>query len=132
MQHRDELTTHKDIMVLKPDRAKYKQMEDANALFTLAILDEHDKIVGYSVNILTHALHYSDLKICMNDILFLRKDLRKGSWGIKLIKETERLAKIRLGNPAMIMFHGKQNTAFSELMPRIGYAVQDIIFSKEL
>lgn len=132
LAHRDELATHKDIMALKPDRAKYKAAEDSGCLVTLALY-EGDTIVGYSVNMLTHAMHYQDLRMAMNDIIFVREDLRRGRWGIKLIAETERVVKERLGNvPVLMTFHGKVNTAFTAIMPRLGYGIQDIIFSKVL
>lgn len=127
--HREELATHKNIMVLKPDIKKYKSLEDSGQLITLALYDG-DKIVGYSVTLLVNALHYADLPVAQNDIIYIRKDLRKGLWGIKLIKETEKLAASR--GAKFITFHGKEKTAFSELMPKIGYGVQDIIFSREL
>jgi GNAT superfamily N-acetyltransferase len=127
--HRDELTTHKHIMLLKPDVARYKALEDAGNLFTLALYDG-ETIVGYSVNIVSRNLHYSDLLYVHNDILFVHPDYRKGLHGVKLIARTEAYARA-LG-AQLILFHGKQNTAFTEIMPRLGYGVQDIIFSKEL
>lgn len=128
-QHREELTTNKDLMVLKPDLNTYKVLEDKNMLFTLALYDE-DKIVGYSVNILNTNLHYSDLLIAQNDVLFIHKEYRNTKWGVKLIAETESMA---LGKQAKLMlWHGKPNTSFSELMPKLGYGVQDIMFSKVL
>lgn len=128
--HREELATHKDLMVLKPDVARYKNLEEMGFLFTLALLDDQDKIVGYSVNILVRNLHYVDLVMANNDILFIRKDLRKGTHGLRLIRATEESA--RAYGAKFMTFHGKQNTPFSELMPKIGYGVQDIVFSRVL
>lgn len=127
--HREELTTHKHIMELKPDIAKYKAFEDAGNLFTLGLYDE-EKIVGYSVNIITHNIHYSDLRCVHNDILFVHPDYRRGSWGLKLIKATENMAKEK--GAKLILFHGKEKTPFAALMPKLDYGVQDIMFSKEL
>lgn len=127
--HREELTTHKHIMELKPDIEKYKVLEDNGLLMTLALYDE-DKIVGYSVNVLVRNIHYSDLVTAQNDILYVHPAYRKGSWGMKLIHETERMGKER--GAKMILFHGKPNTSFSALMPRLGYGVQDIMYSKEV
>lgn len=129
LAHREELTTHKHIMVLKPDIARYKMLEDAGRLLTLALYDG-EKIVGYSVNLLNNNLHYSDLCVMQNDILYIDQKYRRGTWGMKLIRETERIALVR--GAKMVLFHGKENTTFSELMPRLGYGVQDIMFSKEL
>lgn len=128
-QHRDELATHKEMMVLKPDIQKYKNLEERGALFTLALYDE-DKIIGYSVNVLASNIHYSDLLVSQNDILYVHPAHRKGRWGIKLISETERMAKER--GATFIIWHGKEKTAFSDLMPRLGYGIQDILYSKVL
>ena len=127
--HREELATHKNLMILKPDIQKYKILEDKNALFTLALYDE-DKIVGYSVNVLTNNLHYSDLIMAQNDLLFLRKDLRKGRHGLSLIRATEVAAAAR--GAKYIIFHAKPGTAFSDIMPKLGYGIQDIMFGRVL
>jgi hypothetical protein len=127
--HREELATHKHLMVLKPDIKKYRLLEITGKLLSLALYDE-EKIVGYSVTIIDRALHYADLVYAQNDILYLHPQCRGGIWGMRLIKKTEQAAKKR--GAKMIFFHGKENTAFSALMPRIGYGVQDITFSKEL
>lgn len=128
-EHRDELATNKTLMVLKPDILKYKTFEDKGLLFALALYDG-DNIVGYSVNVVMQLLHYSDTTFVQNDVLFIKKEYRRGSWGLKLIHETERLAKRRGGK--LMMWHGKKDTVFNNLMPRLGYGVQDILFSKEL
>jgi GNAT superfamily N-acetyltransferase len=127
--HREELTTHKDIMILNPDIEKYQRLQDVGVLHALGLYDG-DKIVGYSVNLLTNNMHYADLVYLQNDVLFIHPDYRKGRYGILLIKETELLA-LKLG-AKMMLFHGKPNTNFSNLMPKLGYGVQDIMFSKIL
>jgi GNAT superfamily N-acetyltransferase len=127
--HRDELATHRNLMVLKPDVEKYRALEDQGKLITIALYDG-ETIVGYSVTMLTGHLHYSDLSLAYNDVLYVHPQYRKGSWGVKLIKMTEQVAKER--GMQLILFHGKEHTLFSNLMPRLGYQVQDIVFSKEL
>lgn len=127
--HREELATYKHLMTLKPDIEKYKALENAGNLIGLALYDD-DKIVGYSIFIITSALHYSDLIMAQNDILYVHPDYRKTKWGLALIRASEKA--IRERGIRMIMWHGKENTSFSELMPKLGYIVQDILFSKEL
>ncbi len=128
-KHRDELATHKELMVLKPDIERYREFEEKGSLVSLALYDGLS-IVGYSVTIINKALHYSDLVCAQNDVLYLDPKYRHGMWGVRLIKRTEQAARKR--GAGMIFFHGKENTAFSALMPRLGYGVQDIIFSREL
>ena len=127
--HREELATYKHLMALKPDMPRYKILEDAGKLIGLGLFDG-DKIVGYSILILTHTMHYADLFIAQNDLIYIHPDYRKGKWGLKLIKATEDAARER--GIKMILWHGKEKTSFSELMPKLGYIVQDIMFSKEL
>lgn len=129
MAHREELTTHKDLMVLKPDVARYKSFEQAGTLFSLALYDG-DKIVGYSVTIVSPNIHYSDLLVAHNDIIYVHPGYRGGRWGLRLIHETEYAARKR--GAKMMMFHGKKDTTFERLMPRLGYGIQDILFSKEI
>lgn len=127
--HREELATHKHLMVLKPDVEKYRYLNERGELLKLVLLDG-EEIVGYSMTIIGKNLHYSDVVFAYNDVLFLHPDYRKGSWGVKLIKKTEEIAK-QMG-AQIVCFHGKESTTFTDLMPRLGYAVQDIVFSKEV
>ena len=127
--HREELATYKHLMILKPDMEKYQTLQKAGNLIGLGLFDG-EKIVGYSIFILTNALHYCDLKIGQNDIIYIHPDYRNTKWGIKLIHESEKA--MREHDRKMIMWHGKENTNFAALMPKMGYIVQDIMFSKEL
>jgi GNAT superfamily N-acetyltransferase len=127
--HREELATNKDIMVLKPDWDKYKAMESLGILFALGLYDS-SKLVGYSALVVTNNLHYSDLVQAWGDVIYIRPDYRKGRWGLRLIRKTEELAKEKGAH--IIFMHGKPNTVFSQLMPKLGYQVQDVIFGKQL
>lgn len=129
-KHWHEIARNKQVMVLKPDRAKYDQLQAQGALLSLAALDPDGEIVGYSVNFLGPHIHYADLTVCNNDLLFLREDLRPSPIGLRLLKETERLAKAR--GARLMLWHAKEGTSLAKIMPRMGYGVQDIIFSKEI
>lgn len=127
--HWSEIALNKDLMKLKPLLDKYYQLEDNGMLIIIgAYLD--NELVGYSVNFLNPHIHYGDLWICANDIVFIREDLRKTGIGIALLQHTEQVAKER--GAQMMCWHVKQNTALSALLPRMGYGVQDIVFSKGL
>jgi GNAT superfamily N-acetyltransferase len=117
-------------MVLKPDLDRYAQMEADGALMCLAVVDPDNAIVGYSVNFVGPHLHYADLIVCNNDLLFLREDLRASKVGMRLMRETERAAAER--GARLMLWHAKEGTALASILPRMGYGVQDIIFSKEL
>lgn len=128
--HRIELSTNPDLMKLKPDLATYLRLEDNQALLSLGVFDEEGEIIGYSVNIIASNLHYSDVVMCQNDVLWLHPDHRFGPLGLRLIRETERRAKER--GCHMILWHAKMDTQFMALLSKLGYRVQDVIYSRVL
>ena len=116
-------------MVVKPDEETYRKSEEMGTIFILSAR-QGDKLIGYSVNFVTNHLHYADLKLAQNDLLFISKEHRGGRIGLKLIKETEKHAT-SLGCKLML-WHAKESTTLAHMLPRLKYGVQDIIFSKEL
>lgn len=128
-EHWDEVALNKQVMVLKPDLQRYEAMGANGNLLVLGAWDG-DELVGYSVNFVMQHLHYKDLRICSNDLLFVAQAHRKGRVGLRLIRATEEHA--RAAGAELMLWHGKPNTALVELMPALDYGVQDIIFSKQL
>ena len=128
-EHYEEIARNKHVMVLKPDEITYRKSEEMGSIFILSARQD-DVLIGYSVNFVTNHLHYADLRIAQNDLLFISKEHRGGRIGLKLIRETESHAT-SLGCKLML-WHCKENTTLSALLPRINYGVQDIIYSKEL
>lgn len=127
--HWEEIALNKQLMKLKPLLDKYYQLESNGMLLVIGAYADGE-LVGYSVNFLTQHLHYSELWTCMNDIVFIRQDMRKSGIGAGLMQHTEELAKER--GAQMMLWHAKENTTLAALLPRIGYGVQDIVFSKGL
>ena len=128
-EHYEEIARNKHVMVLKPDEETYRKSEEMGTIFILSAR-QGDKLIGYSVNFVTNHLHYADLKLAQNDLLFISKENRGGRVGLKLIKETEKHATL-LGCKLML-WHAKESTTLAHMLPRLKYGVQDIIFSKEL
>jgi predicted GNAT superfamily acetyltransferase len=128
-EHWEEIALNKQVMVLKPDEQKYRAAEDNGMLLILAAF-EGEKVVGYSVNIVTNHLHYADLITCSNDLLFVTEGKRNGRLGLQLIRATEKMAKER--GARLMLWHAKQGTPLEKMMPRLGYGVQDIIFSIQI
>jgi GNAT superfamily N-acetyltransferase len=138
-EHYAELATVPDIMLLKPDVERYQTLEAAGNLFAIGMFDTHvdahvdagvETLVGYSVNIVCTNLHYGDLLMCQNDLLFVRKSHRRGMTGMRLITATERAAKDR--GVKMMLWHAKPGTTLDRMLPRLGYGIQDIIYSQVL
>lgn len=128
-QHRDELTTDKALMVLAPDVDRYLAAEESGIFLALVARDD-GRTVGYSGNFVTTNLHYSALCYCHNDVLFLDNGHRKGTLGLKLMAMTEREAAARKAR--LMIWHAKSGSTLEKLLPRRGYKVQDVLFSKRL
>lgn len=127
--HWDEIAKNKQVMILNPDWDAYRLLESQGKLLVLAAFID-GKMVGYSANIVARHLHYFDLVVCNNDILFVHKDHRASPIGLRLIKETEKMAK--QAGAQMMLWHAKERTALDKIMPKLKYKVQDIIYSKEV
>jgi GNAT superfamily N-acetyltransferase len=128
-QHWDEIARNKDVMVLKPDEVAYRRMEEAGSLLILAAL-KAGQIVGYSVNFIVRHPHYADLMVCQNDLLFIDQAHREGGAGIRLMRRTEQEGKKR--GCKLMLWHAKESTPLAAMLPRMGYGVQDIVFSKQI
>jgi predicted GNAT superfamily acetyltransferase len=128
-EHWEEIALNKQVMVLKPDEGKYRAAE-ANGMLLILAAFEGEKVVGYSVNVVTNHLHYADLITCSNDLLFVTEGKRNGRLGLQLIRATEKEAKQR--GARLMLWHAKPGTPLEKMMPRLSYGVQDIIFSIQI
>lgn len=129
--HYEEVARNKSVMKLDPDWDRYQKLEDEGWLFGLGAWVETPKsnqLVGYSFNIIGPHLHYSSMRYAQNDVLFVLKEARRSRIGLQLIYDTEREARSR--GATLMLWHAKQHTTLERLMPRLGYQVQDIIYSK--
>jgi predicted GNAT superfamily acetyltransferase len=127
--HREELTTDKELMVLDPHREGYAALDNAGAMIILAAY-AGEELIGYSANILGPNLHYASVMMCQNDVLFIHPEHRGTSIGIRLIQQTEDLARLKGCN--LMLWHAKPRTALDAILPRLGCRVQDVIWSKAL
>lgn len=127
-EHWEELVSKKHLFKVNGDYARYELLENNGSLLTL-IARANNEVVGYSVNILSKHLHYKDVLVCYNDLLFVCKEKRNSPLGIKLIKQTEEAAKARMAK--VMLWHAKENTALAKILPRMGSTLHEQIFMKE-
>ena len=128
-EHYEEIARNKQIMKLKPNYQLYEALNSTGWLFIYVAMRD-DVCIGYSMNIMMHHLHYADLRIAQNDILFVKKEFRGGRLGLRLLKVTEDHA--RSEGYKLMLWHAKENTALAELLPKLKYGVQEIMYSKEI
>jgi predicted GNAT superfamily acetyltransferase len=127
--HYDELVKLKDIFVIDGDYDRYADLEESGKLITLLAF-EGDTLAGYSVNILNTHLHYKDVLVCYNDLLFIHPDKRNSPLGLRLIKETEKAAKE--AEAEIMLWHAKPETPLDKILPRLGNKKHEHIYLKEL
>ncbi len=127
--HYDELVKLKDIFVINGDYERYAELEETGKLFTLLAF-EGNTLVGYSVNILNTHLHYKEVLVCYNDLLFIHPDKRNSPLGIRLIKETEN--KAREYEAEVMLWHAKPGTSLDKILPRMKNRLHENIYLKEL
>lgn len=133
--HWEEVALNKRVMKLDPHWKRYYALEEQGMLMIIGLFAVQrrprvETLVGYSVNFITEHMHYAGLRLCQNDLLFVHREWRRGRHGLQLILATEQLGKER--GAQLMLWHAKQGTALDALLPRMGYGVQDIIYSKEL
>lgn len=128
--HRRELATHPDLMALKPQVETYRALEKRGQLLSIVLEHQHEGIVGYSVNLISRNLHYSDLLTCQNDVIYVSPSYREEGGGRMLLEATEVNAR-DLGC-GMVLMHAKPDTRLDAVLPTRGYAVQDVIWSRVL
>lgn len=129
-EHHEEIKFCKQAAKLNIDVAKYEALEANGSLLTLVVTNDGGVLIGYSVNFMLTHPHYSDLKIAMNDLLFITKEHRRGRLGLRLIKATEKEAK-KMGAKFLI-WAAKPNSTFAKLLTHLGCDVEENIFSQEL
>lgn len=128
-EHRDELTTNKELMKLKPDFDVYDALFYNNELFCIGLW-RNDELIGYSVNFLKTNIHYSDVLMFQNDLIFVAKAHRQSRAGLLLLKETENWA--REAGADMIVWHAKPDTSLDKILKKKKFKVQDILYTQEL
>jgi len=129
LQHYEELTLNKAVIKLKPVWTRYESME-LNKQFYAVTVRDNGVLIGYSGFILQPHLHYEDILVAQNDVLFLKKQYRLGATGIRLLKYSEQCMKQLGANK--ITWHVKYSNDFRKILYRMGYLDEDVILGKLL
>lgn len=130
-EHWEEIARHKDLLVLNPDWDTYAKLAEIDRLLILEAW-AGDELVGYSVNIVVPHLHYRDVLVCQNDVLFVSMAHRATRTGIRLMRETEVEAKRR--GCKLVLWHAKKDSSLDHMLgrERSAYSVQDIVYGRKL
>ena len=113
-----------------PDYDRYEALDAIGMGLALGVFDDDDEIVGYSSNIIAQSMHYRNLVVCQNDAIYLHSAYRRGTLGLRLMRETERAARARGAD--MIVWQCKPQTSLHALLARSGYGLQDLVYTRSL
>jgi GNAT superfamily N-acetyltransferase len=129
IDHYEELTLNKSIVKLNPDWEEYNKLEQANK-FILITVRLDSALIGYIAFFIKPHIHYKDLVVASNDVLYLKKEYRLGMTGVRMLKYAEQTVKELGANK--ITWHVKHSSDFRPILHRMGYFDEDIIVGKIL
>ena len=125
-QHYDEIAGDKARMPMRPDDFLFQRMEELGQL-QIVTVREQGKMVGYMLFAVRPHPHYADILCGFEDAYFLLPAYRKGWTGIKLIKESIKLLKVR--GVKRIFIHTKKSKDLGRILKFLGLTHSDEIYS---
>ena len=129
VEHWKEIgTLDKDTAKLKPNWTWYKTLSDKGFLY-VATVRKDTKLIGYCVCIIAPHIHYTDIMVAENDILFLKKEYRKGLVGYKLLKYTVSKLKKKV---QLITIGTKVKYNFGSVLTKLGFELTEYKFTMEI
>ena len=128
-QHWEEIALNKEVIKLNPDWDAYEALEGDDKLKVFTARDGNN-LIGYFVVLVGTNLHYKDHLFATNDIIFLRKDYRKGMTGAKLIKFAE--GCLTEDGVSVLNINTKVHQPFDPLLERLGFNCIERVYSKVL
>lgn len=125
--HYEEIAHYKDIP-LDPDSEMYFKLEDMGMFKTFTVRDQNMKIIGYAGYFIKHNIHYKTSLQATQDVLFI--DPKNRGKGFKFISWCDE--QLRNDGVQVVSHHVKAAHNFGKLLERIGYELQDLIFTRRL
>lgn len=125
--HWEEIALNRDKIKLNPDYDKYRELNN-NGMVKIFTARDDGKMVGYFVVTINHHLHYKDHKFAINDIIYLKKELRALGIGKTLIQFVE--GKLAEDGVSVLTINTKIHQPFDGLMENLGYSCIERIYSK--
>lgn len=125
--HYAELTLNKDVVRLNPDWPQYVALEEQGRVHVFTIR-ESGALIGYAAFFLAPHIHYKDLLVATNDLIFLLPECRRGGVGRKFIAFCEE--RMRELGANKVTFHIKKHLDWSPMLYRDGYEQEEVIMGK--
>lgn len=126
-KHWDEIAHYKDIP-LDPDYDAYFKLESAGILKVFTARDENKNMLGYAVFVIQAHPHYKNNIYAKQDVVYIDCD-RRGIGMFFIRWCDERLATMGIH---VVTQHVKAAHNFGPALNRLGYELQDLIYTKRL
>lgn len=127
--HWEEIAHYPDIP-LKPDYDRYMAAEYKGQLRIFTARKGHT-LIGYAIYAVAHGMHYSNCLVAVQDVLYLDPAYRRGRVGWRLIEHADNV--LQAEGVGVVVQHQKiAHPALGQLLERMGYEQQDIIWTRRL
>tara|TARA_R100000951_G_scaffold27669_1_gene23785 strand:- start:1012 stop:1464 length:453 start_codon:yes stop_codon:yes gene_type:complete len=126
-QHYEEIALDQDVIKLNPDWDAYAKYDSIHALRCYTARNDDGDLIGYFVLMVSTSLHYKDHLFANNDVIFLRKDARKGMTGVKLIKYAVKC--LQREGITRININTKTHQPFDVIVERLGFELIERVYS---
>lgn len=127
--HYDELTLHKEVVKLDPRWDQYFLLEQLEC-FTVFTARDDGRLIGYNAFFLNRHMHYGDLLVAQNDVLFVHPDARRGAMALRFLDYSEQA--LRALGAHKLGYHIKFNRDWRPILYRRGYTDEEVMCAKLL
>ena len=114
---------------LEPDRAKYDLLEQAGVL-RIFTTRQSRTLVGYAAFLVDMHIHYSSVRIALQDVLWIDPECRRSTIAHDLIRTTEEALEHE--GVHLIMHYSKVKFPIGHFLRRMGYDLTDHIYAKRI
>lgn len=111
------------------DIEMYAHLQAQGLLLAMAALDDEGALVGYACALIAPNLHYGFL-MAVNDAVFVSRSCRSRGYGLRLMREVQRVAKER--GARLMVWQAKMDSSLNKVLQRLGYRAEEINYVKEL
>lgn len=127
--HWQEVAPYKELNALDPDLETYRNLEKLNRLCMITARHKGE-LVGYILMLLYPHPHYRQVLNAMDDLHFIRADFRNGFTFLRMLAFME--AEMKARGARIVALRTKQAKDHGALFERIGYQVQDVVYTKRI
>lgn len=128
-RHYNEIAHYQDIP-LRPNFARYMEIERVGVLRAFTARDEDNKLAGYAAFFVQPNLHYSTSIQAVQDVIYIERSARGAGFGKEFIEWCD--AQLKAEGCQVVYHHVKDKHNFGPMLEKIGYKLVDLIYARRL